>query len=305
MKTNLNSNYCLAVWALMTVLSFVGCSADSDVVNEVVAPSLRPSFTVTLKAINAEGEDVTTKGDVSVASLYVFDENNDFVKEISLDKSTLLQRRAVQIDCPDAKQITVVAWGGLSADNVDVTPMSRANIISDLQVRLKQSNGVAAPASDLFYGQIVLTPTTTKASGQELRIARKVSSISLTTKGLLGDHSAASAATYLYKVKKTKSAFSANGELTGADIEYVFSASFDKNGNLVAPTTPILPATDITVELFKDGKMLFSQKIDQNGENLSVKAGKQLTIVFDGISRNFAEIVVAPWNTVVQYVDAN
>ena len=51
---------------------------------------------------------------------------------------------------------------------------------------LKHNNGVANNLpGDLFYGQIVLHRSSTKATSQELKIERKVSSMSILTKGAL------------------------------------------------------------------------------------------------------------------------
>ena len=40
------------------------------------------------------------KGDVKSTTLYVFDENNDFYKQITVDNDYLLQVKPVEINCP-------------------------------------------------------------------------------------------------------------------------------------------------------------------------------------------------------------
>ena len=65
--------------------------------------------------------------------------------------------------------------------------MSKANIISDLQVSLKENNGIANIPSDLFYGQVTLhkNSSTKSTVSNELQIIRKTSIFQLSTKGLI------------------------------------------------------------------------------------------------------------------------
>ena len=75
--------------------------------------------------------------------VYVFDETNDFYKQITVDNDYLLQVKPVEINCPGSDKITVIAWAGLSSNSEEISNMNQANVISDLQVSLKHNNGVA------------------------------------------------------------------------------------------------------------------------------------------------------------------
>ena len=240
---------------------------------------------------------MTTKGDVKNVTLFVFDEEGYFVKQIAVEKSQILNRKTIEIACPGNDKITVIAWGGLS-ENEEFTAMSPMNIISDLQVKVKENNGVATATGDLFYGQVEIKHSSTKSNERsELALQRKVSSVSLSTEGLAQDNS-----TYEYRISKSQEAFDANGELTGEEIEYAIPASFNKKGVLVADS-PILPASNLTISLYKDGQLVFSAEKDQNGKNLSAKAGKQQNLVFDKNGSNLAvNLIVADFGVVVQYV---
>ena len=50
------------------------------------------------------------------------------------------------------------------------------------------------------------------------------------------------------------------------EVEFAFPASFDEKGNLTTETQAIFPAQNITVELYKDGNLIFSSEKDKNGE---------------------------------------
>ena len=136
-RGNFFANCVFAVSVILTVLSFSACTDDSnDVVattSEVIEQAEVP-FSVVLKAMNSDGNDITTNGEVHGATLFVFDQNNDFFEQINVNKSTILSRRAIDINCPNSNDITVIAWSGINSGNEEISNMSKANIISDLQV---------------------------------------------------------------------------------------------------------------------------------------------------------------------------
>ena len=302
-KGKIFTNCFFTIWTLSVILSFVSCSADGDsysVEDSQVPLNVEAPFSVILKAYS-ENQDITSRGDVKSTTLYVFDENNDFYKQITVDRDYLLQVKPVEISCPGSKKITVVAWAGLSNDSEEISNMNQANIISDLQVSLKNNNGVAnSLPSDLFYGQVTVYRSATKAAAQELKIERKVSSMSILTKGVFKVFDSKEG-NYYYKIKRTKSSFNCNGELTGSDIEYIIPATLNEKGNLTTGTFSILPTDNVTIELYRDDVMVLSSENVKNSENVPANEGEQTNIVFD-LSRNNISVDVSDWGTVIQYV---
>ena len=303
-KGRIFTNCIVAVCTLITMVAFASCSADSDssygIDNSVIKDATSKTevpFSVVLKAYS-DNKDITVKGDVDQTTLFIFDQSGDFYKQMTVDRTYLLQAKPIEIACPGSDQITVVAWAGLSGENENISALNQANIISDLQVSLKQNNGVAASLpGDLFYGQVTLKSTSTKASSETLKIERKVSSVSLITKGVIKVLDSRDGNFY-YKIKKTKSSFNHNGELTGEDIEYIIPATMNDKGNVVADNTTILPASDITIELYKDDKMILSSENVKNLEKVSINEGELSELTFD-LSKNSGNIVVADWGTVI------
>ena len=303
-KGRIFTNCIVAVCTLITMVAFASCSADSDssygIDNSVIKDATSKTevpFSVVLKAYS-DNKDITVKGDVDQTTLFIFDQSGDFYKQMTVDRTYLLQAKPIEIACPGSDQITVVAWAGLSGDNENISALNQANIISDLQVSLKQNNGVAASLpGDLFYGQVTLKSTSTKASSETLKIERKVSSVSLITKGVIKMLDSRDGNFY-YKIKKTKSSFNHNGELTGEDIEYIIPATMNDKGNVVADNTTILPASNITIELYKDDKMILSSENVKNLEKVSINEGELSELTFD-LSKNSGNIVVADWGTVI------
>lgn len=307
MKGKKIANRFFFVCTLLSTLLFAACSSDSSeestmgISDQELQAVAETPFSVVLKALDSEGVDVTTQGEVENVALFVFNAQNDFVKQINVGKSALLQRQSIEITCPGTDRITVIAWGGVSSESIEVSALTPANIISELQVALKQNNGVAQIPGDLFYGQVAVNRSVTKASQQELKLERKVSSLSLITKGLV-KHFGTTEGNYEYRVHSSNSAFNYKGELIGEQTEYVFPASFDKNGKLVADTQPVLPGSKMVIELYKDGNLLYSAEKDQNGEILAANAGKQMNYVFNYNESVSVQLVVTAWNTLVKYV---
>ena len=276
-KGKIFTNCLFSIWTLSVILSFASCSSDGDsisIIDERVPLETEAPFSVILKAYS-ENSDITAKGDVKSTTLYVFDENNDFYKQITVDNDYLLQVKPVEINCPGSDKITVIAWAGLSSNSEEISNMNQANVISDLQVSLKHNNGVANNLpGDLFYGQIVLHRSSTKATSQELKIERKVSSMSILTKGALKVFDSKEG-NYYYKIKRTKSSFNCNGELTGNDIGYIIPATLNDNGNLTTGTFSILPADNMTIELYRDDVLVLSSENVKNSENVAANEGEQ------------------------------
>lgn len=302
-KGKIFTNCLLSIWTLLFVTSFASCSADSnDIIDNEIEPvaATQNAFSFTIKAYS-EGEDVTPKGDVKNTTLFVFDENNDFFSQINVDNSYLLENKPIQIDCPYSDRITVIAWGGLSTDNEEISALDRSNMISDLQIKLKQNNGVINNfKGDLFYGQVSLNRTATKTSANVLKITRKVAALQLVTKGIIKKFDSREG-NYFYKVKNTKGSFDHNGNLIGNDVEYLVPASLNEQGNLVAQTTPILPSSDITIELYRDNERILCNKNLKNSEIVAAKEGEKVNIIFD-LSKQNCKIAVASWGSVTQIV---
>ena len=303
-KGKIFTNCFSAVFAILAIASFASCSADSDSASSIdtnkIAQDIEAPFSVVLKAYS-DSQDITSRGDVDNTTLFVFDQNNDFCKQMTVDRTYLLQAKPIEISCPNTKKITVVAWAGVSNENSEISSMSQANIISDLQVSLKQNNGVAsALPGDLFYGQATINRPATKSAAQELKIERKVSSVSLLTKGVLKMYDSKEG-NYFYKIKGTKGTINYNGESTGSEVEYIVPATINNEGNLVAQKTPVFSASNIVIELYKDNKMVLSSENCKNAEKVAVNAGEQVIFTFD-LSRNNMSFTVADWGSVVYNV---
>ncbi|UQT34034.1 hypothetical protein M5E82_22955 [Parabacteroides distasonis] len=67
----------------------------------------------------------------------------------------------------------------------------------------------------------------------------------------------------------------------------------------------IFPAQNITIELYKDGDLIFSSEKDKNGELFAANPGKRTEITFKYSGEVSANIVIADWATVIQHITLN
>lgn len=307
-KGNSFANCAFAIFLLIVASFFTACADSSNDEVSTITKTIEQSeipFSMVLKTINSENKDITTDGDVDGAMLFVFNEDNDFVKQINVDKSSILNRTPIKIECPGTNKITVIAWSGISSNQEEISTLSQANIISDLQVSLKQNNGIASKPSDLFYGKVTLQKNATKTTGTgELIITRKTSIFNLTTQGLV-KYMGNTKGEYFYKIQKTKGILDHNGEVTGDEVGYIIPASFDKKGNLVAKSQTVLSSDQVMISLYKDNNLLFSSEKDQNGQILSSQAGKQSDIIFKYANNISTNVLVADWGTIIQNITLN
>lgn len=89
--------------------------------------------------------------------------------------------------------------------------------------------------------------------------------------------------------------------MTGNDIEYIIPATLNNNGNLTTGIFSILPADNMTIELYRDDVLVLSSENVKNSENVAANEGEQTNIIFD-LSRNNINISISEWGTVIQYV---
>lgn len=299
-----SKNWFVVLFTLVTTIAFTSCgSTEGDsIIDEKIPLSTDVPFYVTLSAYSGD-ENITSQGRIENAILYVFDENDNYYTQIAVDKSYLLEAKPIAISCPNSKKITVAVWSGIVANKENISSMSKANILSDLVVSVNHENGIAKiQPTDIFYGKAVIYKNaTTKAQTQELKIESKVASMAILTKNVAKSDNDANAI-YTYRIRSTKSSFNANGELTGNDIEFAVPATVGDNGCVVSGTFFIMPSSNVTIELIKNGTTILSSKNFQNTENVSVNAGKKAVVTFDYVKQN-SNFYVANWNSVSQIVE--
>jgi hypothetical protein len=305
MKTKRNFNKGLvAAFILSTILSFTACSSDSDVIANDTASAIENAqnnnnstnntFNLKLRALN-QGRDITAMGYMSIAKLFVFGSDNEYIKTVEVAGSDITNIRTISINVPNEDQITVIGWGGVTGDGVQVP---NAQVISDLTLSLKQNNGVASLPSDLFYGQININKNQTKSEDiATLYVERKVSQLQLQATGL-AKKLGTTEGDFYFIVKQTGNAFDYEGHVIGDETSYIIPASVGATGTLYTEQTPIISGSDVEIELYRDDVMVFSTKNSKNSDYVATQTGKLMFMNID-LSKASYYVSAVAWGSVV------
>ena len=286
----------------------------SSCLKEDLSVCPRP-FQITVKVVDADGNGITESGDVEQVIMFVFDEEEKIFKSFYLSASEVKQRKALQIvmDYPGHSLLKFVAWGNLD-ENVDYSNISDVKELKDLYVRLRSADSeqtdqrMAYSPSDLFYGTISVPVEyggTTSGTSHVLEITRKTAGVTITSLNLK-QWNGNGEGSYSYSVRESLDTYDMNGNLTGTRSFYSPPATFNKNGNFVAPIFYIFPAAfgkSIVVDILYNGEVIFTADRDSMGKPFNAEVGRTLNILIDFKATLSINVNVTPWNQVFQYVE--
>lgn len=215
---------------LFPALCLLGLLATS-----CIHEDLEECYTLRLRAENIKGEDVTGLGYVSAASLYIFDENLNYLETRVLDKDFIISHDEIVLDnYPASQKLNIVAWGNVNVLG-DKQEVSESKRIEDLKVMLKSQNSLAVLPDSLYFG---IQQVQTKASGgitenKEIVVHPKVGSVTIETINLkygLRSKGISSVNECDFYLNRTLSGFDYQGEQIGDSVYYnPASVPNDKN----------------------------------------------------------------------------
>lgn len=293
---------------LFPALCLLGVLATSCI-NE----DLDKCYTLRLKAENMKGEDITGTGYVSTASLYIFDENLDYLETRVLDKDFIISHDEIVLDdYPANRKLSIVAWGNVNVLG-DLQEVSETQRIEDLTVMLKNQNGLAVLPDSLYYG---IQQVQTKANGgitenKEVVVHPKVGSVTIETRNLkygLRSKGISSVNECDFYLNRTLSGFDYQGEQIGDSVYYnpASVANEEKIGEWKTPDLQTAcPGDDLGVSLDINGINLGSATRDQDNKPIATKAGENTHIVLEFAEDGTlsARVQVRPWGEVNDHIE--
>ncbi|WP_106831534.1 FimB/Mfa2 family fimbrial subunit [Parabacteroides pacaensis] len=286
---------------LFLMLSSLGVLA-TGCINE----DLDECYKLRLKVENIEGEDITESGDVVTTSLYIFDENLNYLETRILDKSFITGRNEIVLDNYTAdRKLKIVAWGNVNVLGERQT-VSEAQRIEDLKVMLKSQDGLAVMPDSLYYGnQQVQTKAGGVASDTEVVIRPKIGSVTIQTLGLengLRAKNVENPSECDFYLNRTLSGFDYTGEQIGDSVYYNPDGTW--NESKTEWNTPsrqtVCPGEAISVSVSAGGVDLGTAVTDIYGDPIRTVPGKNTAIVltFDDEGKISASVEVRPWGQV-------
>lgn len=279
------------------------------------------------KVENEKGQEITELGLVKDASLYFFDENQNFVEKRKIDLDFILGHKEIELkNYPSNKKLQIVAWGNLG-DETNQT-VNDAETIDELKLMLKSSNGIAQGAPDsLYYGKKEVTTIDGGVNKPDTVAVRlRIATFTIKTIGLENAPKAlglkSTDETFEFGLTNTLDAYDANGVEAGKEVGYQPSSKEDNRegfewmstGNLDKTVSGrrltggkqnIFTGEDLSLTFSRDGKQLATVTVGQDFETgetvpISFKQGERrdLFIEFAKDGTISLKMKITPWGVV-------
>lgn len=307
---NTNKHSFLLVAALLLLGMLTGCLKDD------LSHCPRP-FQVTIKALDADKNDITESGDVEQVVLFVFDEDGNIHQTLILSDEEVKQRNHYEIEVgyPASKSFKFIAWANLD-EKVDYSQFTTVKQISNLYVKLKTKVSgtgaikIAESPGDLFYGKLVVpTPIGDKEAGQLHVIEIERMTVGETITAIdVKQWNGNKEGEYTFIVRETQSMYDSEGDATGEIVIYAPFCTLSEDGTLSTPLYYVFP-TDIgkgyVVEILFNGEVIYTTDKNSDGSPFFCDKGRTLNIIIDFKANLQIITEITPWNVVFQYVDFN
>lgn len=202
-------------------------------------------LTLKVEGVATDGSiiDITSLGDVTDATLYIFDANKNFLEARDLDKDFIVAKNEITLDkYPDNTKLYIVAWGNLAGGRQTVT---QPKTMDDLKLQLKSTGeGYAQSPDSLFFGTKEVTSLGSGVAGgnSEVIIRLKTGTYTLKTEGLqtaLDFYGLKSSGDFDFYINNTLDTYDASGKLEGDSIPYNPEGQYDNQSVEWLTTGPV------------------------------------------------------------------
>lgn len=282
------------------------------IVTSCIKDELDGCYKLTLVVHNDKGDDITPQGLVSVATLFIFDENDKLLETRELNTDFILGRRVIELDYPENQKLHFVAWGNLKG-NQKVNPATKAD---DLTVSLITENEMAQAPDSLFFGtkDVVVRGNGVAGGNQEIAISPKTGTIEMVTIGLNHELNrneglrASSTAVCDFYMDRTKSVFDRNGALTGDSVSYNPEGTWRSSEWETPQPQNFVEGQKMTGTLVVNGRSYpVTEAKNQYGEDQDITVtpfyNTRVEFRFNESGTLNARIIVTRWGTVIDDPD--
>lgn len=257
---------------------------------------------VDINVVDVEGEDITDQGVIEKLSLFVFDNNKLFIKQLETRVG-----ESLRLYFPDQDLIHVVSWGNLNGNSVQLTELKPGTPMHEAMVSLLENplpqhkanatRGIAIPPTDLFYSYNEISLRTGAQASYTLRLNRMVSAMNITMRNLQS-YANRYDDNYSLVVRETYNAIDFYGRLTGDKVGYVPATSFNDKKELTAPLFNLLPSHAegvIEIDIYHGDELITTVKNDNKGQPLKALQGKVLNVLVDFRMNVSVTVSVTSW----------
>lgn len=288
--------------ALTAGVTLYSCHSKDDPEPATEAYSFR------LSVQNAKGDDISASGEVSEATLYIFDEDGTYLKSMSVTANQIKNKEVITLsEYPSTQKLNIVTWGGLAGNNQEApTLVAGTSTLNDLNVMLREVKQGIANSPDRLYHGAKTTVARAASTVQDITVAPKIARLQVIVIGLDQFKNRAAGEDASLLIDRTKSGFDYNGEQIGSEVSYVPTLGDGEDGNQVTPVTNMLPTDELGVQLSVMDKV-FNVNTDDDGNPLHAVNDSTVVVVMrvapddNSVKLISVKTEVVDWNEVVEY----
>lgn len=294
--------YLLTLTALLIAALLGSCSIRED---NTDCP--RP-FRLFIKALDADGKDITDEDIVNEVILFVFNEKQEIVDVVIVPATPFRNRQPVSIalDYPGHQSLTFVAWGNVD-NKVEFPQHASVKEWNQLYAKLKGQNGNAQSPGALFYGNLTVPVEyggIEPAGDQTVEITHRTAQVTVTAINLK-HWNGNQEGEYTYRLRDSHDTVDKDGNHTG-EMSHCMPEANMINGTLHAPIFNVFPHAQRkahTLEILFNGEVIYTAQAGTDGTPFITEPGRLLNIIIDFRAELSVKAVITPWNVVYQYVE--
>lgn len=298
-------------WMVSMILLLSGCIAEN--LEDCPQP-----FSLTVRALDASGRDITSEGDVQEVILFTFDETGKCLAKQLLNADEVKARKQIYVKHLGPKKLTFVAWGNPTA--ADIERLKSVQRIEEVSMPLTVRDGYGEFPPDLFSGRLDRDQTyggLDEGHSATIDIYRRTCQVTVTVLGYgtwlrqqgyeTDPFDPADPAARIL-LGTSPSAYRPVDTLEGDPVTYRLSGTLDSaTDDYHTGTFRVYPGADpkepFHLDFYVGDTLVESFTIDSVGTPIIPEPGKNLNILIDFRSGSgFIQIVVSPWNIVHQFV---
>src|SRR5690554_6137535 len=295
-------------FSLLLVITLLITGTLTSCFKDDLSDCPRP-FQITIKALDADQNDITESGEVGNAILFVFDQNNELIKGFTINAAQIKGRQPINIelDYPGYESLYFVAWGNVD-ESLEYSKIETVRNLLDLYVKLKKQGGFALSPGDFFRGNLSVPVEyggTESGQSHVVEINRMTSGVTITAKHLKEWNSNLEGE-YSFVLHESKDMYDQDGHLIGNPVSYAPSCGFATNGDLstsIFYTFPPDAGQSVHVDILYNGNVIYTCDRDSEGHTFVPVVGRTMNIIIDFRAELSVLCAVTPWNVVYQYVD--
>lgn len=272
----------LITTSILCLLLISGCSKDATKSYDFnTAP-------VIIRALGCDNEDVTASGNVGNVRLYIYNEKQDLIEWIDIDKTDIENCKPIRLKYPKNKRVYIEAVN-LSSNN-DIIYPEWQHFLHEFSLTYHAVEEMSN-TREIFLGSTVYDNTCNETSPHYINIKRTVGKMRVRLSGSVKDRS-------LYHIQIKKISAQINHEKAGFDERLEITPNLYCKANEITTnyisTFPSEQESGIVVNVYKGGAFIKSLNRDVNGVLFQNAIDKTLEVDIN-LSTLAAEVSVSPW----------